>query len=215
MDWSKNYSTTDYRPHDFWIQPARGGVVSLSHPEAKDLCICDIAHALANICRFTGHCRPFYSVAQHSVIVSRLGDPRYAMWKLLHDAPEMVTGDVGRPLKLYLRHHTNAFDRLEREVMACVVERFGLDLHAGDTKEQDEQVLAMEYRDLMVQQEGWDWMPAPLPLRIKPVGPWRAKRMFLLRYLELGGEPCEHWPAFIGPPRLWLNRWWNSRKAAA
>lgn len=60
----------------------------------------DIAHSLGMMCRYNGHVRHFYSVAEHSVIVSllmkelKLGDP----WEgLLHDGaeaylPDMVSG---------------------------------------------------------------------------------------------------------------------------
>lgn len=62
----------------------------------------DIAHALSNQCRFSGHTRFFYSVAEHSVHVMRQAR-RYGLGidvaALLHDAAEAAIVDVPRPLK--------------------------------------------------------------------------------------------------------------------
>ena len=43
-------------------------------PKPEDLDIRDIAHALSLVCRFTGHTRSFYSVADHSLRVSYLAE---------------------------------------------------------------------------------------------------------------------------------------------
>ena len=44
------------------------------NPKAEEIDIRDIAHALALTCRFTGHCYCFYSVADHSLRVSKLAE---------------------------------------------------------------------------------------------------------------------------------------------
>ena len=53
-----------------WIQVYTGGQFWPLDPRPEEIHIEDIAHALALTCRFTGHCREFYSVAQHSLLVS-------------------------------------------------------------------------------------------------------------------------------------------------
>src|ERR1035441_1601867 len=67
-------------------------------PNPADIRIEDIAHALSNQCRFGGHTREFYSVAEHSVRVSQLCTPENALWGLLHDASEAYLSDVTAPI---------------------------------------------------------------------------------------------------------------------
>jgi 5'-deoxynucleotidase YfbR-like HD superfamily hydrolase len=88
-----------------WIELITGGRFYYANPTWD---IGAIAHALSMICRFTGHCRKFYSVAEHSILVSRimedqgLGDP---MEGLLHDGVESVLADIARPAKNLLKDY--------------------------------------------------------------------------------------------------------------
>jgi len=82
-----------------------GNKLDLLHPDPHLISIIDIAHALSNLCRFTGHTCTFYSVAQHSVhvakVVSKISPP-LTRAALLHDASEAYLGDVSTPLKQLL-----------------------------------------------------------------------------------------------------------------
>src|SRR5688500_14252940 len=73
-------------------------------PELDKIDIEDIAHALSNLCRFTGHTKQFYSVAQHSVLASEFvrvyDNPHLNLFVLLHDASEAYICDISRPLKV-------------------------------------------------------------------------------------------------------------------
>jgi hypothetical protein len=88
-----------------WIELVTGGRFYYNKPQWD---IGAIAHSLSLQCRFTGQCRKFYSVAEHSVLVSRimedlgLGDP---MEGLLHDGVESVLADVARPAKALLKDY--------------------------------------------------------------------------------------------------------------
>src|SRR3954447_26482910 len=87
-----------------YLQTVSGRRVNPFDPDPSQLDLGDIARALANVCRFGGHCRSFYSVAQHSVIVSELveqrgGDVEDAFAALMHDATEAYLGDMPHPIK--------------------------------------------------------------------------------------------------------------------
>ena len=73
-----------------WITTTSNKQFFFENPTPESLDIFDIAHALSFICRFTGHCSRFYSVAEHSVRVSRWAEERfgkeYAREGLLHDS---------------------------------------------------------------------------------------------------------------------------------
>src|SRR5678815_548407 len=74
-----------------YLQTVSGRWVNPFDPDPGQLDAGDIARALANQCRFGGHSRVFYSVAQHSVIVSELveqrgGDVEDVFAALMHDA---------------------------------------------------------------------------------------------------------------------------------
>ncbi len=161
---------------------------ALDRPNPDQIDIQDIAHALAHICRFTGHTRWFYSVAQHSVLVSHIVPRDLALQGLLHDATEAYIGDVAAPLKAMLPDYR----ALEARVEAAVAERFGLPLGMhDDVRHADLVLLATEKRDLMPATAApWpvELSHQTLPYRIDPLGPEAARALFMQRFLELTGK---------------------------
>ena len=105
-----------------WIQTYTGRRFHPLAPRADELDLVDIAHALSLNCRFNGHCRCFYSVAEHCVRVADILPPELALWGLLHDAAEAYLADVPRPAKQQMPQFVAAEDRLLR----VIVEHFGL-----------------------------------------------------------------------------------------
>jgi len=55
-----------------WILTYSGTRFELIMPTGAMVKPQDIAHALAHLCRFNGHTREHYSVAQHSLLVADL-----------------------------------------------------------------------------------------------------------------------------------------------
>jgi 5'-deoxynucleotidase YfbR-like HD superfamily hydrolase len=178
-----------------WFQTYTGKVAYAIDPRTEDIDIRDIAHALACICRFGGHSRQFYTVAQHSVLVSVTCHPDFALIGLLHDAAEAYLGDVIRPLKLELPDYR----RIEKRWEACIGECFGigssLAVLPDNVKQADLCLLATERRDVLGPGPGHDrWslkMPAPLPERILAWDRRHAEEMFLHRFNSLTDKEIE------------------------
>ena len=77
-----------------FLPTCTGRRVHIAAPLPDEIDIEDIAHGLSHVCRFAGHVPLYYSVAQHSLLVSELLDERTAMWGLLHDASEAYLHDL-------------------------------------------------------------------------------------------------------------------------
>jgi len=80
-----------------------GRTVDLLNITPEDIDLADISWALAHICRFSGHVRRHYSVAEHSINVARLLPEPIKIYGLLHDAHEAYIGDISTPMKLALK----------------------------------------------------------------------------------------------------------------
>lgn len=174
-----------------WFVTAMGQKFYPTEPRAEDISIHDIAHALSNICRFGGHVRRFYSVAQHSIFVSGLLPIRLKMAGLLHDATEAYLGDMVAPLKLQIPE----FKRVEQQMEKVIEKRFSLHgLHDPVIKSADLLALKVERDMLLNNRFTWpvdleEFSPelnlhTPFPSEYTPQ---EAERAFLEMYFYLLG----------------------------
>lgn len=174
------------------ILTAAGRSFNLAQPEQSAISLMEIAHALSHICRFTGHTTKFYSVAQHSLFVSRIVPPHLAAQGLMHDAHEAFIGDVSAPLKSLLPDYRE----VELRVEAAVRSRFGLPLKFDSAvKHADLVALATEQRDLMPRDRTvWTVLQgiAAQPEEIEPLTADEAFDAFITRAVEIHAEG--HWP---------------------
>lgn len=177
----------------FYIRAASGRKFFFGDIRPEDISISDIAHALSNVCRFTGHCRTFYSVAEHSFLASIMAPPEEALNALLHDAAEAFVTDLSTPLKWYLaeKGFGDVLKDLETRIMTAVHAKFGGSWPMSPVvKEIDHRMLATEMRDLLV--SGIDVgtgpnAPKPYPeISVeRPRSPEAAKEVFLARFDHL------------------------------
>jgi uncharacterized protein len=174
-----------------WIQTYTGKAFYPLDPRPEDVDIVDIAHALSNLCRFNGHCLRFYSVAEHSVLLSRAVAPEHALWALLHDAAEAYLADVPRPTKRMLP----AYADMETRILSAIAARFGL---AADippaVKDADLRILTDERLKIMATPpQPWSTDGVPLGVQIFGWVPARAADIFLHEFGYLR-RPMRHAP---------------------
>lgn len=130
-----------------YIATSTGKHIYFVNITPDQICIEDIARGLSNTCRFAGQMENFYSVAQHSVYVSQIVPPEYALEALLHDATEAYMGDITSPLKAMLPD----YKAIEKRVDTAIRGRFGLPLvMTMDVHHADLVMLATERRDFEI-----------------------------------------------------------------
>lgn len=175
-----------------WIQTYTGKQYSYEEPTPDMICIEDIARALSHLCRFTGHCKKFYSVAQHSVLVSH--QTKNPFLGLMHDADEAYTGDMCRPLKHSLQPGNKfilAGNGAANTVFAKYpqLEKSTYD-DKVDCKYHDMRMLVTESHDLLLNGPHPEWRinqktHPRYDFVIVPQSPDEAMESFLARFNEL------------------------------
>lgn len=176
------------RSPDAWILTYTGRRFWPLEPRAEDVFIEDIAHALSCICRFTGHVREFYSVAQHCFEASLAVPLEHALGALLHDASEAYLCDIARPVKNSptMQGYRDAEAVLER----VIAERFNVVTYSPEIKDVDDRLLVTEARDLMPKNAHWKFdQSRAYPTAIDDLWtPKQAEELFLIRFRHLTTE---------------------------
>ncbi len=157
---------------------------------AKDVRLEDIAAGLSKTCRFSGQCRRFYSVAEHSILVSKYigyflknAIPGVTVAAFLHDSPEAYLGDMTTPLKKLCPGYQLIEDRFERAIQEAFGVTIGFDHPA--IKECDQRMYLRERALLMPVKDEIEPSELDDLLRIRCLNPEEAKRAFLERAEEL------------------------------
>lgn len=172
-------------------QIINGGYFNVLEPNIEDINLEVISHALSNICRYGGHTREFYSVAQHAILTSLLVPREHAMAALLHDSAEAYIGDVVTPLKALL----DEYKRIEHNIEAAIFATFGIPFPMDPcVKRADLILLATERRDMVGKSkqpdkddEAWACLRgiSPMPTQLRALTPAEAKGAFLRRFDEI------------------------------
>jgi 5'-deoxynucleotidase YfbR-like HD superfamily hydrolase len=175
-------------PDDCWIGLLSGAQMNYNFPEKSDVTLDDLASALSNICRFSGHLPVFYSVAQHLVNTSRIVEPEFAFDALMHDTSEAFTNDLPTPLKWAFP----IFKTLEEKIEAAMADRFGFNYpYPPAVKVADTEMLLLEKKYVKLDDREWphyngiEFEHQFEKVDLKGWQPCRAKREFLERYEEL------------------------------
>lgn len=167
-----------------WLQTATGKAFPLLNPQPGDVHIEDIAHALAMMCRYNGHCLEFYSVAEHCCLMHDVCSPENRLWALLHDASEAYITDIPRPFKPLLQDYYAH----EARVMRIICQRFGLHGEMpAEVKQLDGRILNNERdQNMSTPPQEWQYTGEPIEgLRLHLWNARRAKWEFMRRFTEL------------------------------
>lgn len=130
-----------------------GKVINLFDPNPDDICLEDIAHGLAHTCRFNGHTKKYYSVAEHCTWMYAMVPDYLKPLVLLHDAEEAYFGDIITPIKAILKSEGSALIEAMRNMRTLILKKFGVDWDAR-IKDHDAEMLTSEWNNLILK-DNW------------------------------------------------------------
>lgn len=175
--------TKFYQVEDGWMETFSGQKFHFGAPTPESIHINDIAHALSNLCRYGGHTRKFYSVAEHCCLMSDWvlssgHSPQVALEALMHDATEAYLVDMPRPIK----HKLPGYRAIEDGLARAIADRFYLTcpslmlIHEADSR------ILVDERAQAMSDSGHNWGMdglAPLGVTLKFWEPHAAETEFL------------------------------------
>lgn len=175
---------------DSWINTVSGKRFDILNPKEDQIDISDIAKSLSHINRYSGQTKFFYSVAEHSFLVSHVVDQDgiLPLMGLLHDSAEAYLGDVTSPLKALLPRYRD----IENKVLSVILSKFNLPNELpSEVIDADRRILATEAQSLFDTNEEWK-----IPFEVYedvPIRGWSpgiAELAFMdrLQHLTMGRE---------------------------
>jgi len=190
-----------------YIETFTGKIFHFLDPQPDEIDLVDIAHALSQQCRYTGHCKQFYSVAEHSVLVAALvkhkgGDSKQQLQGLLHDATEAYLTDVASPVKPFL----GDYKPMESVLWRAIAEVFAVPFEFDPLVRWADQAALLLEAAVLLPSGGKDWKERkefvgelPNMGRILCLQPTLARHAFLKTFDNLAGTGVV--PSIITPDR--------------
>lgn len=173
---NRNFITTPAVPQFYFL-----------NPKPEDIHIEDIACALSKTCRFNGLIPVFYSVAEHSILVSKILEKQGAEMLtvfagLLHDAEEAYLPDIPSPIKKVMTEVQRIYFRLS----LIISEKYGINYAKWEAIEDiDRRLCTAEARALGIWNDQWDDTGESLEVDFFWLSPEDAEEVFLKRYAVL------------------------------
>ena len=188
-------SEHNYKAPVGWLETYTGRIVDVTAPDTKTIDLLDIAHGLSMQCRFNGHVRTFYSVAEHCVLVARAlrewgYDNRIQLLGLLHDAAETYVGDIIRGVKSMLPYMRVLEGKMQTAIMLALNVEPADEAEHRLVKDADNALLVIEATELMpgkalarCVRDGFTWKECSVHVRCWT--PKQAQSAWLDAYTEL------------------------------
>lgn len=197
-------------PKHAWMETHSGLRFNYVMLDENAVTIDDVAHALSHMCRYNGHVRRFYSVAEHCVhlaqfVRARGGESGQQIVALLHDGAEAYLADVVRPAKRRLPEYMGLEGLIDATIALAFAEYGHTYPFPAWLKEIDTRILKDERAQVMnPSPHAWaiDDLEA-LGVRIRMWRPYKAKRMFLREFRRVTGQQAT-WGDLIAPFLPWF-----------
>jgi uncharacterized protein len=165
---------------------ASGRYVDLMNLTVDQISLLDLVGPVSRICRYGGHVNRFYSVAQHSVLLSYAVPLHLAKAAVLHDLVEGYVMDCPRPYK----HLAPALVEIEDTIGAMIFEAMGVDYGLmKELRDYDVSICIDEMKVLCtevdpgLEKAGFKALGVP----VVPIYPEMAESMLWARLVDLFG----------------------------